>query len=133
MPLLTPQVPLSGHPDAAPSGHLNRRGLSQRQSSSVAKGTWPTLVTQSVYDQLAREGKVGTELANLRVRRLCMAKCALGRAKLAIDGAMHDHRPGRAGLTPQQIEEDARVWQELRATSRAIEKAYLRFPMEVRG
>jgi hypothetical protein len=91
------------------------------------------VVTRTAYDQLARGGKVSEEVANLAKRRLCVSRCALGTTLMALGNSMHDYRPGLPGLTPAQVEANAKVWQALRAAHKAVEKHYLAFPMEVVG
>ena len=45
---------------------------------------------------------------------------------------MLDHRPQQAGLTPEQIDSYAKVWQRLRAIRKEVEESYTTFPLEVR-
>ena len=108
----------------------DRRAASGKQASSVTEG-WKPVVTRTAYDQLARGGRVPEEVANLAKRRLCVSRCALGTTMMALANSMHDYRPGQAGLTPAQIEANAKVWQVLRAAHTAVEKHYLAFPLQV--
>jgi hypothetical protein len=113
------------------NGHTPRHRASRKQSSTVASSTWP-LVSRTAYEQLAR-GTVPAELSNLRLRRLCMARNQLWQAMNGLAGVMHDHRPGQAGLTPEQVDLYAKVWQVARAAHGKLEKAYLAYPLELRG
>ena len=127
----TPTARIDLGPDTDKNGHVPRRRASAKQSTSIVSTQWP-LVTRTAYDQLVRGGKVPEELANLRLRRLCTARSMLGQTLLALAGVMHDHRPGQNGLTPQQIEQFARIWQWARAAHEKVEKEYVGVPLEVR-
>lgn len=132
MPLSTPSVPMNGTPNHNSNHVTRRRARSSKQGATVLP-TQHTMVTQTAYDQLARQGQVPPELSALRVRRLCEGRAALGRALLVVAGVMHDHRPGQSGLTPEQIDMYARTWQWARAAHEKLNGLYMAYPLEVRG
>jgi hypothetical protein len=107
----------------------DRRSASRKQASTILHTEWP-VTTRTSYDKLVR-GVVDPELvANLKLRRLCEARAALGRALLALDNAILDHNPAKyAGEVARQ---QKRIYSNLRSRRDRVERALLGFPLEVR-
>jgi hypothetical protein len=126
MPLSTPKPDLAL---ASMRTHraTDRRGLSAKQDSTTLTSKWP-IVTRTAYDRLVR-GEVDSEMANKRLRRLCEARAALSRAMLAMDGVLHDHRPGQPGLTPEQIDQYAAIYGWMRGRRDTLQRWWLEVPL----
>ncbi len=108
------------------------RATDQRAASpkgeSVTTSTWP-IVTRTAYDILARGLVVPKELSDLRLRRLCEARAALGRTLTAVGNVQLDYSP-KAGSASTSRE--VKVYNKMRSLYEKLEKELLAFPLEVR-
>lgn len=130
MPLSSSSTPLNPV-DQTRNGHINRRGLSAKQSNSIVTTQWP-LVTQGAYEQLTRQGVVPPELSNLRLRRLAHARNQLGLTLVALDNCLLDSNPQRKGVLPEDIKDYSKIYNNLRGLRGKLEKGLVGFPLEVR-
>lgn len=92
---------------------IDRRGASAKRSSDVSGGDIPTL-THTAFDALARGDKSDQ---NLKMKRLAMGRVHMGRALLAIDGSLTDHR------------DSERIRAKLRGIRDKLEKLYADYPL----
>lgn len=102
----------------------DRRSASGKRDSDVTKTEWP-LLTRTAYHNLARND---AKDVNPKMLRLAMGKIHLGRAMIAVDGAIRDHNPQVKGNT----DEGRKIYNKLRAIRRDIERLTLDYPLEVR-
>lgn len=100
----------------------DRRASSPKRDSDVMKTKWPAITKTAYSEAFAKADEMDAKL-----RTLCQARLKMGQAMLALGRAMRSYKPCNSG--------DGRtgaVYNELRKIDEQINKAFLKFPLELK-
>lgn len=104
------------------SNHVtDRRASSAKRDSDVLEFKTP-VISKTAYDQAFSKA----DSMNPKMRALCLGRIRIGHALTAVDKAIHDWSPEINGDG-----RDKKTKLKLRSIRDALEKAYVRYPLEV--
>ena len=108
------------------NGVQDRRASSPRRETDITKSK-SIVVTKAVYDALVRGEALDQ---NIKVRRLCKLRNAIGNALTLATNCATDHNPDTKSNGGKNKSD---TYNALRQIHRNLERSYLKFPLEIKN